>query len=397
MEVHKLAYRKLIEYFDVLRPVLLLDLAVCRVAYDKFLGLTGVVDLDEFDGTIEEILDYFPEYGQQVTPLIRILSQEKIMLGTRVFLLDVLTSLAILVRGDVKEKAQLLFKWYNFSRTNMLSELEHTLLIVRGASCLHRLKLIGLIEITKEDAKHIALSARTVVPKDGSRITFIPGLHLSEFTTWLESGKIGTSIMTAFRILERLSDTLVTLQRKATALYNIVQEKVDHASKQIHIPSAELLRTVENKSPILVLGRCGDELSVCISPSFKLERSPLAYLTIDKLVPMESPLFAIPSGAFERMYSKKSLPHACCHKNYTLTTRAIIPLLVHGSSGLARIDISGLDRRYRYVVSPYTKHEHFRSIQIAPGETTLNRSVCTEVGLIIVNMNLDWTYAIRVL
>jgi hypothetical protein len=102
MEVHKLAYRKLIEYFDVLRPVLLLDLAVCRVAYDKFLGLTGVVDLDEFDGTIEEILDYFPEYGQQVTPLIRILSQEKIMLGTRVFLLDVLTSFAFFARGDLK-------------------------------------------------------------------------------------------------------------------------------------------------------------------------------------------------------------------------------------------------------------------------------------------------------
>jgi hypothetical protein len=376
----QLAYRQLIGYFDVLRPVLLLDLRVCRVAYDKFLGLTGVVDLDEFDTTVEECLEYFTEYAKEVTPLINILAQSKIMLGLRIFLLDVLTSLVILVRGDIKEKAYLLFKWYNFSKTNLLSELEHTLLIVRAAKCLHQLKLVGLIEITREDAKYIALSARTVVPKDGSKITFVPGLHLSEFTAWIEDGKIGKAFVTAFRVLERLSDTLVALQNKVTALHHVVAAKVLHEERQIHIPSKEILRTMKNDAPILILNRYDRGVSICVSLNCVSGSTTAGYIKLEKLIPMESPLFEIPSSASERIYPRHLFPSRCCHKYYTLTSFLTVPMVTFGKSGLARADIEKLDPAHDYVISPYTTHEEFCSIHIkakstVPQPVWLHRSI----------------------
>ena len=360
MTVHKLAYKKLVEFFDVLRPVLMLDLACVRLAYDKFLSLTGVVDLDEFDSTIEGALEFFPDTVKEVKPIILLLSQSKVLLGQRVYLLDVMTTLCILVRGNLKEKANLLFKWYNFSKTNQLSELEHTLLIIRASECLHRMRLLGLIEISREDAKHIALSARVVLPKDSSKITFIPGLSLSEFTAWVETGKQGQTIVKAFRILERLSDTLVALQRKTNALYTIVENKRFHGHGHISIPTKELLKAEQSPQPVHIIFRDEFSASILISTKkYKFSTNQIAYLRIEELVPMDTPLFEYPPNTKSRVFEGRVLPASCCHKYYTLTSFASAPIITYGHGPVARIDIGGLSSSSTFIVEPYTNHEYY--------------------------------------
>ena len=51
-------------------------------------------------------------------------------------------------------------EWYNVSKTGIMTEVEHTNLILRVARCLHKMNIIGVLDITEDDAKHIALTSR---------------------------------------------------------------------------------------------------------------------------------------------------------------------------------------------------------------------------------------------
>lgn len=104
-----------------------------------------------------------------------------------------------------------------------MTELEHSVFIQRAAKCLHNIKLFGLIEITRDDARYSATLAR--VKTDGMKIKFIPGLNFEEFCIWIRSSKESELIFRFFKVFERLIDTLGALRNRTNSIYNIMKEK----------------------------------------------------------------------------------------------------------------------------------------------------------------------------
>lgn len=358
-------YRELVEYLDILKPIILLNIELLRSAHVRFLNLTTPLDLDEFELTIEDTLDFFPDCASVISPIVHRLAVSKPLLGPRVYLLDVLTMLVILMRGDMHEKAQLIFTWYNFSRTGLMSELEHTLLITRAAECLHRLKLLGAIEITRDDSRHIALAAR-IDKQVRNKIFFKPGLTFDDFFNWIEQEQEGESITRAFKVFGRLSDVLISLQNRVSAIYQIIERKQQHEALRRHVPSKEILGCSINPTPVIVISRGTTKLSMCIR---LLSRSALdVYVCQKQLFSLPSPHYQLPTFAEQRIFGNRVLPPKCCQKQFHLTSYLQLPrsniTTTSSQCDLVRIDLENLDADQRYEIEVYTQLEHFHPVLV---------------------------------
>ena len=117
-----------------------------------------------------------------VIPLVTKLSYATVRTGLYVSLLDFSTVLVVLGIGDIISKARILFRWYNVSGTGMLTELEHTLLVSRIAAAFHRLKVVGILDITNEEARHVAVKARW--REVMGKMRFVEALDFETFLDW---------------------------------------------------------------------------------------------------------------------------------------------------------------------------------------------------------------------
>ena len=119
---------------------------------------------------------------QVIIPLVTKLSYATVQTGLFVSLLDFSTVLVVLGVGDIISKARILFRWYNISGTGILTELEHTLLVSRIAAAFHRLKVVGILDITNEEARHVAMKARW--REVMGKMRFVEALDFENFLDW---------------------------------------------------------------------------------------------------------------------------------------------------------------------------------------------------------------------
>ena len=159
----------LMKYLDFLRPFLLKDNALVTAAVARFEFLQSRVippnpplNLLTFEVCAqEEIYDFFPgARSPNFDILIQRLSFENTILGKRVLLLDMLTFLIIVFRGSLESKTEYLFKWYNVNGTGLMTEVEHISFILRVGKIMTKVKILSTIDLTEDDARHIAFTSR---------------------------------------------------------------------------------------------------------------------------------------------------------------------------------------------------------------------------------------------
>jgi len=160
-----------LKYLDFLRPLLLRDNSLVTTALARFDFLQSKVifpnpplDLMTYEMSSEaeaEVYAFFPAARMHsFDTLISYLSFENTILGKRICLLDILTVLVIILRGTLESKTEFLFQWYNINKTGIMTEVEHIAFIMRLGTILTRIKVLSSIDVTEDDARHIAFTAR---------------------------------------------------------------------------------------------------------------------------------------------------------------------------------------------------------------------------------------------
>jgi len=138
----------------------------------------------------------------------------------RVNMLDILLTLTVLVRGSLEEKSRLLFNWFDFSHSGMLTEAELTIFLQRTANCLARIQVISSFEIGQADARHMALLAR--VKPDGSMVAEV---SLERFIEFLDTNRATQTIRRILRIIDRLLHRISDLGHRIHQAHRVVEAK----------------------------------------------------------------------------------------------------------------------------------------------------------------------------
>lgn len=357
--------QQLLQHLDIIKPILLLDTSVVRIANQKFKDHATKSEIDEFELSYKDVGAFFPTCLDQLFPIVEMLSFPRKGQKPHVFLLDLLTVLIILIRGDLNEKARYLFDWYNFTATGLLTELEHSIFISRCSSCLHRIKLMGLIEITRDDSRYSALAAR--VKLDGPNLKFMPGLDFNEFCVWLRTSKESQVIFSFFKTFERLVDTFMALKKRTNAVHDIMEQKRLHGRYDIHVPRLDLLNPTEHDSGVNIVYSSSTHVSLCIDFEMDKYLEKEVYVKCECLRPTRVPFYDMPKTTYSRVFGNRDLPSLCCHKHYGLVSyqRFAIPLQWElGRCRMLKVDIQNLTPESKYVLEVYSKAHKYREISV---------------------------------
>ena len=277
-----------------------------------------------------------------IIPLVSKLSYATVHTGLFVSLLDVSTVLVVLGVGDIISKARILFRWYNISGTGMLTELEHTLLVSRIAAAFHRLKVVGILDMTNEEARHVAMKARW--REVMGKMRFVEALDFDNFLDWFIDNRYQQRLpdLTSFQlsliiisfpiiysilsfnvpspslftqlhfphsltilsvfmvnssfvasclnILRSLVVVIEKLQYKSSTLLDITERQFSYEQHQIFVPPSIAFENCEPvtavSGAVLVVFRDSCGVSFAIPPE-ALERDGLVvYALIEQLIPM---------------------------------------------------------------------------------------------------------------
>ena len=157
----------LLRHLDSLRPLLVSDDSLIKASLARFEFLQSKVrppdpplTLSGYDLSLMEAMRFFPSQEPAFHRLLQLLVIDDRILGPRLNLLDIFTSLVLLSRMSLESKAKYLFLWYNTSKNGVMTEVEQTNMILKIADVLHRTQFIGKLDVTEDDARHIALTSR---------------------------------------------------------------------------------------------------------------------------------------------------------------------------------------------------------------------------------------------
>ena len=358
----------LLEYLDFLKPILLEDNGLIRYALGRFDSLRAKVrapdppiTLEYFEISLDEAHRYFPSREESLHRIFNLLSFKKHILGTRVLLLDVLTVLVIIFRGSLVEKLQYLFNWYNISENGLMNELEHTLFIMRVADCFHRIKAIGSIDITEDDAKHLALVARSRI--ENGKIRFVAGLTFNDFHRWTLESKEHSVLVKFIHVLDRFVNTLLALQSRTNAINGLIEEKRQYRENAVFVPKMDLFDCIEHPSVAHITFRSQCYVSACISLAEVSVEIDEVYIRCEKIKLVANPFYDIPesmkqSQQWQKRNILKQASPDCCEKEYLLVSHHRCPIQPHyvrRGDLFVRFDVPNLEPDTRYILTPYTK------------------------------------------
>ena len=197
--------------------------------------------LEIFDLPYEEARQLFMTHDDNaecISLLVEILSYQKGRIGTYVSPLDIFTVMTILGQGDLVSKARLLFQWFNFSKTGYLTELEHATLISRISKCFTKLKVLGTLDITDDESRHIAVTARWRLVND--RMQFMESLDFQSFLLWIiQKSQIVAKLL---NIVNNLITVIRGLNQKASSLLTLQLSIKSHSSICRSFPSPDELK-----------------------------------------------------------------------------------------------------------------------------------------------------------
>ena len=392
---------ELLGYLDLFKPLLLESLDIVRYSLEHYenlkkkniLGDSSIInfaldrserrddeysldktpirtDLGTYETSIDFCLDFFPIASRKyVKIIIELLSFERPIIGRRVFLLDVLCILVLILKGQLEDRAKFLFDWYNITGSGFMSELEHYTLIVRIATCLNRMRILGAIEITKEDARHSAFKAR--VRKNGEAMNLVRGLTFEDFFNWCKVSDESKAIFSFFRVFQQLVDTIIGLNVKAEAIRKLVEERENVGRYDFNVPRMDIFRLQDHKSPILLtyLGR--RSISICVSSSQVTDSE--MYVLCQKIKPIPTPFYVVPSSITAKLKKEREIKHVindldkCCDKTYLLESYQRCYLdeqAIRSRNPLLRIDIKNLEPDSRYIFRIYNTKWRYQPIEI---------------------------------
>lgn len=255
----------LLQHLDIFKPLLIIPLQKLLDHEEELLRRVPLkMTLEFWSIPSSSFRDYFPESflpSSLLQPVINLLgfviptqSTVPTTANVHVCILDVITTLCLLLYGDWKLKMEILFRWYNLNNTGLMEEDEHFLLLKRIGHCLRKLKLIGVLDLTDDDAKFMAIQARivlhtdkdkpvqrlttpTTVEGEGERVaSFRPGLYVDEFITWSETNTVCSIAFKFMKVLQRLVDVMAMLDMRTEKLHQITLDKQREAEKSYPIP-----------------------------------------------------------------------------------------------------------------------------------------------------------------
>lgn len=329
------------------------------------------LEFGSYEAAINDILAFFPiENRLKLKPLAIMLSFNVPVLGVHVFLLDILSVLVLILQGPLLDKVRYLFTWYNLTGTGLLSEQEHSMLIQRLAKSLNKMKIIGAIDMTVDDANHIALLARTKY--DGTKINFIPGLLFEDFYEWAR--RESNIFFSFFRLLDRLVDAMKLLDNRTNAMSQMVLAREKYKQFQISVPKPDMFTLKDHTSNMYINYRAQTKVTLCLSSKNCLSNE--IFILCKKLIPVKQPLYDVPLSIQNRKEQKfnESKAHSsfhdfdkCCEKitTFEFYQRCYInrSLIINGSP-IIKVDICNLDPNSRYVFNLYSNEYKYKEIEV---------------------------------
>lgn len=266
--------------------------------------------------------------------------------------LDLLTTLCLFMQATWAEKAAYLFRWYNFSKTNLLDEEEHSLLIRGVARCLRKLNLIGVLDVSDADAKHLALEARIVYDADNIPY-FRPGLLLNDLVEWLHTCKYCRVMLDFTAVLFRLIDMIVTLDARSESLLQLMHQKIDGRYEELGAPPfVEMQR--ERETRVFVTNFSEQTATFCtfypslLSVNRDIQPGPIElYAKVERRFHVPHEHYTISGSIHSRQQELSDLRSAifktpkclCCEKYATETSlRRLNPVYISSPSSDKRFD-----------------------------------------------------------
>jgi hypothetical protein len=319
MENKKLADNDLVRFLDSILPYFQLSLNNVKEAITIY-NLKKSTRANMYGDTIQmcteplnDCLYYFPACKEEVGQLMGALCIDKRSPVPLVRLLDVLILLTIISRGRMKEKSELLFSFFAVAEPEGMLEYEHAGLIFSVANCLKRIGAMKHLDMTEEDAAHLAFLAR--IRSDGQG--FYPSLSFSEFFHWIQNSTESNLIFTFIRQINRLLEICVSMDSRIDALASMLTDITTFSDKGIGLPK------LDNSSAVFVERTPQLIFLSADSASFLLPREPTA--KSDLFVQIDY-VHHPPHQRYElakRLRSKhRDLdPQKCCDKTYMTPSR----------------------------------------------------------------------------
>lgn len=364
-----------LKYIDILKPILILPLEDINVIYNDLISYKPKhITFNYYHILVSELRQKIPNHYNKFLFVINKLSFEKPLVGTSILLLDLLTILCILTNGSIEDKARMLFSWYNHNQSGLMDEAEHQYFIIRACDSLKKLRLIGYIDITIEEASYMALEAR--VKYQNNEITFVPGLKLKDFIKWIMANKECNALFRFSIILNRLIETLVLIESRTNGLVDIMNTKKVYKYDALPVPNPEAIKclTIQSDIPIYIVYRSQTITSICIPWRLSdCQTIKEIYIKYDKLVPYIEKHFTIPETILNRnieIYKTNTDPKLkCCQKLMYLTSyqKHVIEDSIDSRKfdiPFQRIDVLNLDHSSLYNLTLYTNTIQYRTIQV---------------------------------
>lgn len=359
-----------LRHLDSIKPILQLDFNYVKLVNERLTrSKPDHILLNYYDVLVADVMKIFPNQTAILTGLIRIFQFQKPHVGLSVMVLDILTTLSLLTTGSITEKSKLLFQLYNINQTGLMDESEHINFMLRTSQCMKKLRLMGLLDLTAPDAKYIALDAR--VKYENNQIAYLPGLYLADFTRWIQTSKECQTLFKFVKVLNRLVDSLVTLESRTNAVLSIMEAKKSYMVEAPYVPSPQMFPCCKqtNASAFVVFR---SQTCVCVSiPLLNLQTEEV-YIKYEKVVHCPPTLYEISRAILKRnaeiSKANRNPDLYCCDKSYLLTgyRRQLVQASQRGMSQVpfVRVDLPDLEPATSYFVTIYTSNVKFRTVRV---------------------------------
>jgi hypothetical protein len=409
----------LLQYLDLFKPFLTIPLKTLQdFENDLMKKIPLNVTLEFWSVPTASCRLYFPESfisGELLQTLLEKLAFTiSETLYIHVCILDVITCLCLLLNGAWKDKMTMIFKWYNLNQTGLMEEEEHFLCLRRIGHCLRKLKFIGAMELTDDDAKFLAVEARIMVDtkrnqnKEKQQLaSFRPGLYIDDFISWSESNHVCKLVFEFIRVFQRLLDMLALLDMRCDKLHSISEAKQNEQKKSFPVP-IELPNIIKKKMINYNTTNKNITLVYCdanrVSFFVKNERLPhhrglqeRIYARVDREIDFPD---VFQQSISPNIISRNKLRNdaiytqglRCFRKYYTvssvrLATTAPTPTTTRPGNPTTiakRLDVPMLDPSSQYCITLFNERgETFRSIRIkTPSNVWLDATTCPSFSIL---------------
>lgn len=377
----RLAYAILI-HLDKLKPTMELQLSSLielEVSIMKRMPKDTTIEFWVEEASKMEL--YFPKIYFSISCVISMLSFESSSGAKVISLLDIFISLCLLMHGKWDMKAKFLFQWHNISRTGMLEESEHYLMIKRVTSCLIKLKLIDRIVISDEDAQFISVSARIDIDYDSGAKSFKPGLFFEEFLNWTLTNKECQTMFKFVSVTHRLIDNLLALSTRCESLSDISDKKYSKRCDPLPLLQFDA-KSVNEQVHHFFSTR--SHITIVLPNIWCISKISDWYVKIDTEVPSPNVFhYEIPEKVINRnrkLFKASQLTHIkCCEKFYTITEIQRITVTEQKYSNLLQISIPNTSSYQSKNLTIYNTKSKFGSIRLsALNDSVIEKdSICT--------------------